>query len=413
MSLRIEYIAIGDELLDGRVTNTNLDRLVDYLAPLGLSIRSSTIISDEPVDMKRAFTSVFKDTDMVILTGGLGPTDDDRTSRVLAEFLGVPLIRSDKVMADIRVFFEARNRPVYESNFKQADFPEGATVMTNGLGTAPGYYGRYNNVVIAVFPGVPRELEAMWQATMPIIFERYFPNLDLSPAFKFEYWETIGKGESELMQDLKVFYPLPEGLELGFRARFPGVQLRFKVYDQLEDWASLSNRFQEGLGATLLSTDGSSLIQCLAQELQSKQLTVSCAESITAGQIASSLAQVSGASSYLEESYIVYSNAAKHRLLNVAQSTLEMHGPVSQQCVEEMAQTLYKKTAADITLAISGIAGPNSDEHHAPVGQVWIATHQNNQTTSTQYTFQGTRDQIQSRATQTALYHLLKEAQKL
>lgn len=408
MSLTIDYLAIGDELLDGRVENSNLTRLIGFLAPLGLAVRRSLIVSDRPQDMQDAFGLCEKDTDVLIITGGLGPTEDDRTTRVLADYLGVELERSQQVIDDITRFFKARNRPVYDSNFKQADIPSACELMPNTIGTAPGYYGRYGERVIMVFPGVPSEFMSMLTSHFAEIICRYFPTLSLSPDTTTYTWETFGKGESQLMDQLSSFYPLPDGITLGFRAHFPGVQLRFTVQNNTQLWPDLSEKLQDTLKDSLVSTDGLSLVETVAAALKAQNLTISCAESLTAGLLSATLASVPGSSAYLNESYVTYSNESKQRLLDVSPETLKSEGAVSAQCAQEMAQGLYKKTNADLCIALTGVAGPTPDETNTNVGTVYIAIHHQEKTNIYHHNFQGPRQKIRTQSTHQALHEALK-----
>ena len=369
--MRIEVLNTGTELLLGGTVNTHAAWFGRELFKLGLRIERQTTVPDGDA-IRAAITESIARADVLIVTGGLGPTSDDLTREITAEVLGIELITDEAALRSLENFFALRNRPMAEANLKQALVPVGADVLTNANGTAPGVYvpprlnGR-SHCAVFLLPGPPREL-------YPMFHDEVVPRLRAlsgveNPPSVLELKFT-GIGESDFHQGIDAKLAEIPGLEYGYCAHIGEVDLRL-----IGTPAALNagrvialERFQ----SFLISDDGSSLEATVVKMLAEKNLKLAIAESCTGGLIACRITDVPGASAVFTHGFVTYANAAKVSLLGVSLSDLEKHGAVSETVARQMASGALAASGADIAVAVTGIAGPDGGTPEKPVGTAWI-----------------------------------------
>jgi nicotinamide-nucleotide amidase len=378
--MRIEIINTGSELLLGRVLNTHQQWLCRQLADLGYTVDRQVAVDDCAPRMLEAVRDALSVADLVIVTGGLGPTSDDRTREVIAGFLGRKLHEDAAVLEHIQNMFAARKRPMPASTRVQALVPEGATVLMNAHGTAPGLVLEAPAAtasaprLLVMLPGPPRELRPMFaEQVVPILRER----LPLQKPFICRTLRTTGLGESMVEERIAgQLQPLTRaGLELGYCARVGEVDVRFTASGvNARDLVAEGERIaRELLGDLVFGVDDESLEAALIRLLTERKQTVAVAESCTGGFIAHRLTNVPGASAVVLAGLVTYSNEAKQQFLGVRPETLAAHGAVSEAVVREMAEGARARTGADYAIAVTGIAGPGGGTAEKPVGTVWLA----------------------------------------
>ncbi len=397
--MRIEMIATGEELLDGRVTNTNARDLAAELKFHGLGLSQVTTVGDDPAVLLATFREVAQRADVAIVTGGLGPTDDDRTAAVLAEQAGVDLVLYPEWMERLNAYFGRLQRPMSESNKKQAYLPEGSEMIDNPSGTAAGISMEIDGCVFFALPGVPREMRQMMQASIiPIVLK--MTGGAVSPPATYTF-KTFGLGESKATDRLASLYPLPTGVDIGFRAKLPEVHLTLKIFPDLVDGdvETHLNRYckeiRERLGAAIFTENADeSFVGSLGRLLREKGWTLAMAESCTGGMVGSMLTEEGGSSTFFRASVVTYSNEAKRDLLGVEQALLDEYGAVSEPVARAMAEGARRVALADIAASITGVAGPSGGTPEKPVGTVHVAVATATETEHFQLRLTGSRERI-------------------
>ena len=372
--MRIHLLNTGAELMLGRVLNTHQQWLCRQLADRGYVVTQQVAVDDAGPSIQGALRESLA-ADLIIVTGGLGPTSDDRTRELVAELLGKKLHEDAAVVAHIEKFFTARGRPMPARTQVQAQVPEGAVVLPNPNGTAPGLAmdgpaGQF----IVMLPGPPRELRPMFtEHVVPLLARRFPPEGE----FLCRTLKTTGLGES--LVEERIDGPLQPlvaaGLELGYCARVGEVDVRFTARGgrARELVAEAEAITRERLGGIVFGADEETLEMCVVRELTARHRTLALAESCTGGFLGHRITNVPGASAVLLAGLVTYSNAAKQQFLGVRPETLAAHGAVSEATVREMAEGARERTGADYALAVTGIAGPSGGTPDKPVGTVWIA----------------------------------------
>jgi nicotinamide-nucleotide amidase len=378
--MRIEIINTGSELMLGRVLNTHQQWLCRQLADLGYTAGRQVAVDDSGPAIRQAVHEALASADLVIVTGGLGPTSDDRTRDLIAELLGRKLHEDPDVVAHIQQVFAVRRRPMPPSTRIQAMVPEGATVLMNAHGTAPGLVieasapAANKPGLLVMLPGPPRELRPMFsEQVVPILRKR----LPLPAPFVCRTLKTTGLGES--MVEEKIAGPLrhltESGLELGYCGRVGEVDVRLVARGA--DAASVvteAETIARGLlGDVVFGLDDDQLESLLVRELTRRHQTLALAESCTGGFVSNRITNVPGASAVLLAGLVTYSNEAKQHFLGVRPGTLAEHGAVSEETAREMAEGARSRTGADFALSVTGIAGPGGGTEAKPVGTVWMA----------------------------------------
>lgn len=407
--MKIHYLATGDELLDGRVVNTNLQYIAQEIYDIGLQLHKSVTIGDDKPGLVNAIKELRLDADVFIITGGLGPTDDDRTTEALAETLLLPLIRDKESELEIKSYFESKNRPFYESNLKQADFPKGASIIANTIGTAPGYILEKGGCTHIVLPGVPREMKLMFANTvLPMLLKKMPPNAAYRKKVQFR---LIGCGESEAADALKCLYPLPDSLNIGYRAKIPEIHVTLTVSHSVQEMVDklvkeYSSKIIQKLKKWVFTTYDKSFLQHFVDFLRERNDTISCAESCTGGMCSEFITSIPGASDILSLSLVTYSNQSKVALCDVSSTTLEKYGAVSKETAKEMVEGVLRLSNACHAISITGIAGPDGGTNDKPVGTVFIGIKTPKSFFVKRLVYSGTRDMIRNRSAYHALYLL-------
>ena len=367
--MRIETLIIGDELLDGRVTDTNSVRFARELAEYGLRLaRRTTITDDIAIIVEEANRIAGRGTELCLVSGGLGPTVDDLTSAAFAELCGVELVRDDAEADKIRKRLERFDRPVTENQLQQADRPSGAEVITNPVGTAPGFGIHHQGCRFVSVPGVPAEFDAMVESAIiaPLRTKKREP--------KKRRLRSFGLIEAQVEARIGHVIERFPHVRVGFRAHFPEIELSFVAStDHAEEIDEAVAQARESLGAHIFSEKAGPFAEDIVVSLKEAGLTVATAESCTGGRVGDLITDVSGSSAVFREGVVVYSNDAKQERLGVRAETLIAHGAVSEETVTEMAEGIRDRARADYGIALSGIAGPGGGTPDKPVGTVWLA----------------------------------------
>ncbi|WP_026292808.1 CinA family nicotinamide mononucleotide deamidase-related protein [Rubritalea marina] len=369
--MRIEVLNTGSELLLGITQNTHAAWIGGELRKLGLRIAQQTTVPDgDPV--RDAMRDSVQRADVLIVTGGLGPTSDDVTREATAEALGIELIEDEHAVRVIKEYFSSRQREMPDSNLKQALVPCGAEVLPNPNGTAPGVYvpQRLGDHCCAVFllPGPPRELHPMYHAEVP---HRLRAIAELDADHLMLEQKVIGVGESDLHEVIDATLHQIPGLEVGYCARPYEVDVRLiGAQAAVEQGAQL---VREAFPSQLVSEDGAGVPEVVLRQCVVRGWKLATAESCTGGLIASMLTDVAGASEVLTHGYVSYANEAKEQLLHVPHDLLVAHGAVSEEVAIAMAIGAKRDSGADIALAVTGVAGPGGGSEEKPVGTAWMA----------------------------------------
>lgn len=390
--MNIEVIAIGDELLIGQTINTNASWIGSVMAEAGGTVEFSTVIQDQEKAIIDAVQRAMDRVDVVIVTGGLGPTKDDITKHTLCKFFNTTLEIDQDVLAHVKAFFDRRGRKMLDVNIQQAAIPVGAKVLKNDQGTASGMLFEENGKMLASFPGVPYEMKHLVKdRLLPILQERF--------EMKSMYHQTIyaqGIGESylaERIEDLENEIR-EEGIGLAYLPSPGLVRLRLtsdKTEEKKERIEYFLNQISERLPTYVFGREAG-LSRKVGELLRERKMTVGTAESCTAGSLASEFVKVSGASEYFYGSFIAYTNELKQRLLDVREVDLKSVGAVSEEVVKQMAENGRVKLGVDYCLSLSGVAGPNGGSDEKPVGTVWIGLASKEKVIAKRFVFGDQRD---------------------
>lgn len=391
--MKAEIISIGDELLIGQTINTNASWLGQECSNIGIRIIQVTTISDDADLIKEAINNAVKKSDLVIITGGLGPTTDDITKATLCDYFNTELEIHLPTLQRIEEFFSKRNRPMLEVNIRQAELPKSCEILENINGTAAGMWFDHNGKVIVSLPGVPYEMKG-------IMTNEVFPRLKQRYTLKGIYHKTMltqGLGESFLAEQIKSWET--EVKEQGFGLAYlpsPGmVKLRLTSYEgkrREEEIKAYFRVLEDRMPQFIYGYDNDDLASVLGKILRKQKLTIGTVESCTGGAIAAKITSISGASDYFKGSLITYSNELKEKFAHVKSETIDKLGAVSQEVVEEMAEKGRIELDVDACIAVSGIAGPDGGTSEKPVGTVWIAIATKNRTFSKKFLFGDYRD---------------------
>jgi nicotinamide-nucleotide amidase len=414
IAVKIEIINTGSELMLGYVLNTHQQWLCRQLSERGYVVSRQTAVNDTAVDIHNAVRDAMARADLILTTGGLGPTSDDRTRDLIAELLQRPLRQDPEVLARIEAFFGRRKRPAPVSTRVQALVPEGSTVLHNENGTAPGLAMEYptpsGSGLLIMLPGPPRELRPMFTSqVLPLLLDRF----GQPPNFCCAVLRTVGIGESFLEERIAPdLNPLiARGLDVGYCARVGEVDLRFIAHcpDAATLVAEAEALARKHLRAFIYGRDFEALDAVIVRLLTEKRKSLALAESCTGGFIANRITNIPGASAVFLASLVTYSNDAKQSFLGVHSETLAQYGAVSEETAREMAEGARKKTGADYALAVTGIAGPSGGSPEKPVGTVFISLAAPQRTEVRQYLNQYDRETFKFLTSQQALDLLRRE----
>ena len=412
--MRGELISVGTELLLGQIPDTNAQYLAQRLAELGIDLYYQSTVGDNPERLARALRVSLERSDLIIATGGLGPTQDDITAAAIAAVTGEELVVSEEAASWIRELFQRRGWPLSESQLKQALVPRGGRLVPNRLGTAPGFILEKEGKVVVALPGVPSEMQAMAEAE---VFPYLRQRAGGSGVIKSRVLKFFGLPESFLEKELEDLIAAQTNPTIAPQAKLGEVWLRITAKaaepaaaDRLI--AGTEERIQERLGQYLVATDEKQIEEVVGRLLREAGLTLAVAESCTGGLISHRLTNVPGSSQYFLCGLTCYSNGAKTHLLGVSETTLRAHGAVSAEAAKEMAIGVRAACDAALGLAVTGIAGPGGGTPEKPVGLVYLALAGPEGIRGERHFFPGDREGIKQRASQAALRLLWERAKQ-
>lgn len=405
--MNIEIITIGDELLIGQVIDTNSAWMSRKMSGAGFDVVYITSIKDSKEAIYTAIEDGFGRADILLITGGNGPTKDDITKNTLCDYFNDQLVFDNEVLKNIEALFKDRNIALNELTRNQAFVPERSTVIQNKVGTAPVLWFEKNGKILISMPGVPLEMRwAMKEEVIPRLTKMFQTKKFLKHVFY-----TQGISESALAMHLNDFEEqLPNGFGLAYLPGGGIIRLRLSVKgdEYVAEMEKQADKLKVLLGEYLLAESEDPLQQLLGNTLKDKGMTISLAESCSGGYLSHLLTSTPGASDYFKGGVVSYANSAKMNLLNVKQATLDNHGAVSHQVVEEMAKGAIEAFATDCAIAVSGIAGPDGGTVQKPVGTVWICTICKDSVVSKKYMFGKSRENNIRRSAVMALVQMLR-----
>lgn len=405
-----EILAIGDELLYGQTLDTNSHWISGKLTDAGIRVIRRTTVGDNETDILQAFALAEQRADVVLITGGLGPTSDDLTKPCLAKYFNCEIKIHEEALAEITAFFEKRGRAMTETNRQQAALPVCCEKITNAIGTAPGMWFERNGKVFVSMPGVPHEMKKMMEdSVLPKIREKFKP-----PVIVHRIIRTAGIGESFLADKIAEWEKqLPPHIRLAYLPGLGEVKLRLTasgeneaiLHEQLQKQI---DRLRPIISEYIYSLSDDPLEKAVGNLLREKKLTLAIAESCTGGYVSHLITSVPGSSDYFMGSMIPYAYEIKMRQLGVKPETLEKYGAVSEPTIIEMANIVRAKFSTDIGVATSGIAGPGGATPEKPVGLVWIA-YSDKYKTVTKKLQLGTDRLLNIKLASTALLNLIRQ----
>ncbi|MHC4488459.1 MAG: competence/damage-inducible protein A [Planctomycetota bacterium] len=401
---KASIISIGNELLSGQTVSTNASYLGERLLSVGIPVVSSYTVGDDIDAIVRSFNLASTGAELVLATGGLGPTDDDLTRQALAEFLGVELQLQNELLQKIQNFFTNRNLQMSAKNKIQAYIPAGAKALVNSLGTAPGIMAEVNSKLLVVLPGVPSEMEQMFEESVLPELRRFAG----TQAVVVRKLRCFGTGESNIAELLGPLMQRGRNPLINCTAKHGVITLTINASAEdkntARQMAEKDKKFLHNrLGELVYGTEEQTLAEVVGEKLSQKKKTIAVAESCTGGCLAKLLTDIPGASGYFTYGWVTYSNGAKTSELGVEADLIEKYGAVSEQVACAMAQGARKKARTDFAIGITGIAGPSGATEQKPVGLVYISVDFGNECETKRCLFSHDRAFIRLRAAQTAL----------
>ncbi len=407
--MKCEIIAVGTELLLGNIVNSNARYLSERFAELGLDVYYHVTVGDNLTRLKEVITKSLERSDIIITTGGLGPTDDDLTKEGVAEALGLKLVPHKYSLDKIEDMFKAINSPMAECNRKQGYIPEGAIVIENNNGTAPGIIIELDRKTVILLPGPPKEM-------MPMFDQQVYPYLKAKSDFLIvsKTLRVVGIGESKIQEMLQQIFDTQCNPTVAPYAKDGETHLRItaKCNEKAEAdklIIDMEKRIEDILEDNIYGYNEESLEYVVYKLLKEKNMTVSFAESCTGGMISSRLTNVPGVSSVFMNSIVTYSNEAKMKFLNVKEDTLNKFGAVSSETALEMAKGIQKVSGTDIGISVTGVAGPDGGTAEKPVGLFYIGIAIKDKVETYRFLYPNSREKIRWNATTRAL-DLLRRA---
>lgn len=404
-NIRVSIITIGDELLIGQTIDTNSAWMAQRLNELGIDVVRRVAVGDVDIEITTALDEELTKAEVVLMTGGLGPTADDITKPLLCKYFGGRMVVDEKTLGHIKTIFTKRNRPFLEANMKQAEVPDCCTVLHNRIGTAPGMLFNQNGKIIISMPGVPFEMMAIMEDEVLPYLQQNFSH----DAIVHKSIITSGEGESfiaEAIKDLEA--SLPAHIKLAYLPS-PGV-VKLRLTGRGNDKLSLERELQlrqeelaNRLESIVVSLHDLPLAQILGQTLIEKKATIGLAESCTGGYISHELTQIVGATRYFKGGIVCYDREVKENILGVDARTINTHTAVSEETAIEMVQGALKVLKVDYALSVTGMLGPAADNDEAPPGTVWMAVADMNTVKTRKFKFHYDRLRNKDMAMQTAI----------
>lgn len=402
-----EIICVGTELLLGNIVNTNAAFLSEKLAYLGINCYFQTVVGDNRDRLLSVINTALSRADILIFSGGLGPTEDDLTKETVAEALGKKLIRDKWAEQEIADYFALRGRIPTDNNWKQADVIEGCEILYNKNGTAPGIFVSEGEKTVILLPGPPLELKSMFtDSVMPKLQQK------CGQVFYSQTVKIVGPGESSVETQILDMLDTQDNPTIAPYAKTGEVHLRVTARakdekEAREKTAPVVEELYRRFGNAVYTTDADETLEmALTKLLIKKKYTMTTAESCTGGMIAARMVNAPGISAVLKSGFITYANEAKEELLGVSHDTLEKFGAVSRETAEEMAEGAVKAAHTDAAVAVTGIAGPDGGTKEKPVGLVYIGVNVRGNVEVREYHFSGSRQKIRESVTAAALTFL-------
>ena len=370
--LHVELLATGDELLTGQITDTNSVWLMDRLWDLGVMARRKTLVADDRDDLAAALRETTSRSDLVVMSGGLGPTEDDLTAEVVAAALGVPLELHEPSLEAIRERFRKLGREMTPNNAKQARFPRGATVVPNRHGTAPGFLVRLGRGELVALPGVPVEYRGLSEE---FVLPRVAARVGVTPAFRLVKLFAVPESHADQAMRPIMDDPANRGVRFGYRAHWPEIHVKWAVAppDAEAHAERILSQVRAVFGDSIFAEGKDELAPLVVAQLTRRGERVAIAESCTGGLVAELLTRVPGASNVFDLGVVAYANEAKSKVAGVPADLLATHGAVSAPVARALAEGIRRAGGATWGIGITGIAGPDGGTPEKPVGTVYVA----------------------------------------
>lgn len=405
--MKAEIINVGSELLLGQIANINAQIISEELQKIGVNVYYHTCVGDNEDRLNDVFKTAFERSDVIILTGGLGPTEDDITKETVSSYLGIPLITDYDSLDRIKSYFASRNRNMSENNLKQAEIPKGSVAITNHYGTAPGIFLKHKGRIIVMLPGPPLEMKPMLKDVINSYLTDFSDSTIYSRVMRF-----YGIGESQLEEKLKDLILTQSNPTIATLAKTGEVIVRLTAKAENNEKAKrlikpVEEQIKKRLHKFLYAYGSDTIEEVVAKLLMQSSKTIAVAESCTGGLISNKLTNVSGISHVFDRGIISYSNKSKMDLLGVKSLTLKEYGAVSEQTAQEMAIGVKNLANSDIGISVTGIAGPSGATSEKPVGLVYIGYVDANKIYVKKCVFSGNRLKIKECAANAAL-HLIR-----
>lgn len=401
--MKAELISVGTEILLGDIVNTNAQFLARELASIGIDVYRQEVIGDNEDRLLKTIDEALKRSDMVITTGGLGPTGDDLTKETACKYFGMKMELHEESLKALKIYFKRLNRQITENNMKQVYFPKEAKVLPNPNGTAPGAILEKDNKIIVILPGPPREMKPMFINHVKNYLAPKGKGMIISKVLRI-----LGIGESYAAEKLKDIIDGTENPTVAPYAKEEDILFRITAKanskeEGLKLIEPIKKQIIDRLGIDIYGEDDEKIEEVVSKLLIDRNIKISTAESCTGGMIASRLIGVPGVSEVFLEGAVTYSNEAKMRTLNVKEETLKKFGAVSAETAMEMAEGIAKRTGSDISVVTTGIAGPGGGTEDKPVGLVYFGLYYKEKTYTYRYVFNGDRNKVRLKAAVTAL----------
>ena len=402
--MKAEILCVGTEILLGDIVNTNAQFISKGLADLGIEVYHQSVVGDNPQRLLDEFRKSFERTDIIITTGGLGPTQDDLTKETGAEYFNREMILDKNSLTQLESYFKKMGKSNLEgNNIKQAYFPEGASIFPNPHGTAPGCCMEQNGKILIILPGPPKEAKPMFENYVVPFLKKYSNGVIKSKTLR-----VCGIGESSMAESVSDLINNSVNPTVAPYAKENDTILRITARANTEEEAvelikPIESKIREKLGINIYGEDDDTMEEVIGKLLINKELTISSAESCTGGLIAARLVNYPGISAVFKEGAVTYTNEAKMKRLGVKKDTLDKFTAVSSETAKEMAEGIAKTANTDIGIATTGVAGPGGGTYENPVGLVYIGLYINGKTYVKKCQYSGSRDVVRQRATMTAL----------
>lgn len=407
--MKVEIIAVGNEIITGKTINTNASYIAKQIQDIGLTPLYHSAVVDDREHIQIALKNGLERADIIIFTGGLGPTEDDLTKEAVCEYLNRPLVLYADIWEEIKEYFAKTQRETPENNKKQACFPSDCTIIPNPNGTAPGALLKHEEKFIIILPGPPREVNPMLDDFVIPYFrkkiEGVYNTLDI---------KVFGIGESHLVEIIPDLLGTFENVEVAPYIGNYEIIIRIRSFGKTQEEAKengeeIEKKLYNRLGEYIIGYNDNKLEETILQLLIKNNYTIATAESCTGGLLAGTLVNCSGISSYFKEGIVSYSNEAKEKYLGVHKETLEQYGAVSAETAREMAEGIKKAASVDIGLSTTGIAGPDGGTVQKPVGLVYIGLAIGEECYVYELNLQGNRQVIREKTVKNSLYNLYKQ----